>query len=144
MGGGEVAHTLLLGHDTLNGAAYPGWLGSMKAIRQQDHLPRPASGPGKMRYSMSGSKLAIVGAGSVGTSLRTPPSSAVQPLTSPCSTSTLPRPKPQVLDLAHGTQFAAASASVTGGGDIAVTEGADVGVTTAGADTGIPFVNAAS
>jgi L-lactate dehydrogenase len=44
-----------------------------------------------------------------------------------------PKAEAEVLDLAHGTQFAAVAATVTGGGDIAVTEGADVVVITAGA-----------
>jgi L-lactate dehydrogenase len=44
-----------------------------------------------------------------------------------------PKAEAEALDLAHGSQFAAASAAVTGGGDISVTEGADVVVITAGA-----------
>ena len=72
---------------------------------------------------MSGSKLAVVGAGSVGTSL---------------AYAALIRGSASNIALfdvnaAHGTQFAAAAASMTGGGDIAATEGADVVVITAGA-----------
>ncbi|TNB68285.1 L-lactate dehydrogenase [Arthrobacter sp. BB-1] len=82
---------------------------------------------------MSGSKLAIVGAGSVGTSL-----AYAALIRGSASNITLfdvnaAKAGAEVLDLAHGTQFAAAAASMTGGGDIAVTEGADVVVITAGA-----------
>jgi L-lactate dehydrogenase len=82
---------------------------------------------------MSGSKLAIVGAGSVGTSL-----AYAALIRGSASNITLfdvnaAKAEAEVLDLAHGTQFAAAAASMTGGGDIAVTEGADVVVITAGA-----------
>ncbi|MBX7443078.1 MULTISPECIES: L-lactate dehydrogenase [unclassified Arthrobacter] len=82
---------------------------------------------------MPGSKLAVVGAGSVGTSL------AYAALIRGSASSialfdvNAPKAEAEALDLAHGSQFAAASASVSGGGDIAVTEGADVVVITAGA-----------
>jgi L-lactate dehydrogenase len=80
-----------------------------------------------------GSKLAVVGAGSVGTSL------AYAALIRGSASSialydvNAPKAEAEALDLAHGSQFAAASATVSGGGDIAVTEGADVVVITAGA-----------
>ncbi|MFD5278142.1 L-lactate dehydrogenase [Pseudarthrobacter sp. NPDC058362] len=82
---------------------------------------------------MSGSKLAVVGAGSVGTSLAYAAlirGSAGNVALFDVNTA---KAEAEVLDLAHGTQFAAKAASVTGGGDIAVTEGADVVVITAGA-----------
>lgn len=82
---------------------------------------------------MPGSKLAVVGAGSVGTSL-----AYVALIRGSAGTIALydvnaPKAEAEALDLAHGSQFAAASAAVTGGGDISVTEGADVVVITAGA-----------
>ena len=82
---------------------------------------------------MPGSKLAVVGAGSVGTSL------AYAALIRGSASSVAlfdinaAKAEAEVLDLAHGTQFAAKATTVTGGGDIAVTEGADVVVITAGA-----------
>lgn len=81
---------------------------------------------------MSGSKLAVVGAGSVGTSLAY--AALIRGSASRIALFDINAAKAEaeVLDLAHGTQFAAA-AEVTGGGDIAVTEGADVIVITAGA-----------
>lgn len=88
---------------------------------------------GKARYLMPGSKLAIVGAGSVGTSLAY--ASLIRGSAGNISLFDVNAAKAEaeVLDLAHGTQFAAAAASMTGGGDIAVVEGADVVVVTAGA-----------
>src|SRR6478752_66254 len=100
--------TLLFGQDTLNDSERKGTM------------------PG-------GSKLAVVGAGSVGTSL------AYAALIRGSASSialfdvNAPKAEAEALDLAHGSQFAAASATVAGGGDIAVTEGADVVVITAGA-----------
>ena len=80
-----------------------------------------------------GSKLAVVGAGSVGTSLAY--AALIRGSASHVALFDVNAPKAEaeVLDLAHGTQFAAAAATVTGGGDIAATEGADVVVVTAGA-----------
>ena len=81
----------------------------------------------------SGSKLAVVGAGSVGTSL------AYAALIRGSASHVVlfdvnaAKAEAEVLDLAHGTQFTAAAATVNGGGDISVTEGADVVVITAGA-----------
>lgn len=82
---------------------------------------------------MPGSKLAIVGAGSVGTSLAY--AALIRGSASHVALFDVNalKAEAEVLDLAHGTQFAAAAATVTGGGDIAVTEGADVVVITAGA-----------
>ena len=82
---------------------------------------------------MSGSKLAVVGAGSVGTSLAY--AALIRGSASNIALFDVNalKAEAEVLDLAHGTQFAAAAANVTGGGDIAVTEGADVVVITAGA-----------
>lgn len=82
---------------------------------------------------MPGTKLAIVGAGSVGTSLAY--AALIRGSASRIALFDVNARKAEaeVLDLAHGTQFAAAAANVTGGGDIAVTEGADVVVITAGA-----------
>ncbi|MDV8149876.1 MULTISPECIES: L-lactate dehydrogenase [Arthrobacter] len=82
---------------------------------------------------MSGSKLAVVGAGSVGTSLAY--AALIRGSASNIALFDVNalKAEAEVLDLAHGTQFAAAAATVTGGGDIAVTEGADVVVITAGA-----------
>lgn len=82
---------------------------------------------------MPGSKLAIVGAGSVGTSLAY--AALIRGSASNVALFDVNalKAEAEVLDLAHGTQFAAAAATVTGGGDIAVTEGADVVVITAGA-----------
>jgi len=82
---------------------------------------------------MAGSKLAVVGAGSVGTSLAY--AALIRGSASNIALYDVNSPKAEAeaLDLAHGSQFAAASATVTGGGDIAVTEGADVVVITAGA-----------
>lgn len=82
---------------------------------------------------MSGSKLAVVGAGSVGTSLAY--AALIRGSASNIALFDVNAAKAdaEVLDLAHGTQFAAAAASMTGGGEIAVTEGADVVVITAGA-----------
>ena len=82
---------------------------------------------------MAGSKLAVVGAGSVGTSL------AYAALIRGSASSialfdvNASKAEAEALDLAHGSQFAAASATVAGGGAITVTEGADVVVITAGA-----------
>lgn len=80
---------------------------------------------------MSGSKLAVVGAGSVGTSLAY--AALIRGSASNIALFDINAPKAEAeaLDLAHGSQFAAAS--ITGGGDIALTEGADVVVITAGA-----------
>lgn len=82
---------------------------------------------------MSGSKLVVVGAGSVGSSLAY--AALIRGSASNIALFDVNAAKAdaEVLDLAHGTQFAAAAASMTGGGDIAVTEGADVVVITAGA-----------
>ncbi|MGC0239363.1 L-lactate dehydrogenase [Arthrobacter sp. SD76] len=82
---------------------------------------------------MPGSKLAIVGAGSVGTSLAY--AALIRGSASNIALFDVNSGKAEaeVLDLAHGTQFAAGATSVTGGGDIGVTEGADVVVITAGA-----------
>ncbi|UEL28450.1 L-lactate dehydrogenase [Pseudarthrobacter sp. L1SW] len=82
---------------------------------------------------MSGSKLAIVGAGSVGTSLAYAALIRGSASNIALFDVNAAKAEAEVLDLAHGTQFAAAAASMTGGGDIAVTEGADVVVITAGA-----------
>ncbi|AUZ36285.1 L-lactate dehydrogenase [Arthrobacter sp. PGP41] len=82
---------------------------------------------------MSGSTLAIVGAGSVGTSLAYAALIRGSAGNVALFDVNAAKAEAEVLDLAHGTQFAAAAASVTGGGDIAVTEGADVVVITAGA-----------
>jgi L-lactate dehydrogenase len=81
----------------------------------------------------SGSKLAVVGAGSVGTSLAY--AALIRGSASHVALfdANATKAEAEVLDLAHGTQFAAASATVTGGGDISATEGADVVVVTAGA-----------
>ncbi|MEV7635163.1 L-lactate dehydrogenase [Pseudarthrobacter enclensis] len=82
---------------------------------------------------MPGSKLAVVGAGSVGTSLAYAAlirGSAGQIALFDVNA---PKAEAEALDLAHGSQFAAASATVAGGGDIGVTEGANVVVITAGA-----------
>lgn len=81
---------------------------------------------------MSRSRLAIVGAGSVGTSLAY--AAMIRGSASDIALFDVNATKAEAeaLDLAHGTQFAAA-ASVTGGGDIGVTEGSDVVVITAGA-----------
>jgi L-lactate dehydrogenase len=80
-----------------------------------------------------GSKLAIVGAGSVGTSLAYAAlirgSAGHVALFDVNAT----KAEAEVLDLAHGTQFAAAAATVTGGGDIEAVNGADVVIITAGA-----------
>lgn len=82
---------------------------------------------------MSGSKLAVVGAGSVGTSLAF--AALIRGSASQIALFDVNAAKAEaeVLNLAHGTQFAVRAAEVTGGGDIAVTEGADVVVITAGA-----------
>ncbi|WP_427172877.1 L-lactate dehydrogenase [Arthrobacter sp. 92] len=82
---------------------------------------------------MSGSKLAVVGAGSVGTSLAY--AALIRGSASNVALFDVNAAKAdaEVLDLAHGTQFAAASATVTGGGHISAVEGADVVVITAGA-----------
>lgn len=82
---------------------------------------------------MSGSKLAVVGAGSVGTSLAYAALIRGSASNIALFDVNAAKAEAEVLDLAHGTQFAAAAASMTGGGDIAVTEGADVVVITAGA-----------
>ncbi|MFJ6078934.1 L-lactate dehydrogenase [Pseudarthrobacter sp. NPDC092419] len=82
---------------------------------------------------MSGSKLAVVGAGSVGTSLAYAALIRGSAGNVALFDVNAAKAEAEVLDLAHGTQFAAKAASVTGGGDIAVTEGADVVVITAGA-----------
>ena len=82
---------------------------------------------------MPGSKLAIVGAGSVGTSLAY--AALIRGSASNVALFDVNalKAEAEVLDLAHGTQFTAVAATVTGGGDITVTEGADVVVITAGA-----------
>ena len=82
---------------------------------------------------MPGSKLAVVGAGSVGTSLAYAALIRGSASNIALFDVNAPKAEAEALDLAHGSQFAAASASVSGGGDIAVTEGADVVVITAGA-----------
>ena len=82
---------------------------------------------------MPGSKLAVVGAGSVGTSLAYAALIRGSASNIALFDVNAPKAEAEALDLAHGSQFAAASASVIGGGDIAVTEGADVVVITAGA-----------
>ncbi|TQJ68493.1 malate dehydrogenase (NAD) [Arthrobacter sp. SLBN-100] len=81
---------------------------------------------------MAGSRLAIVGAGSVGTSLAYAAMIRGSASNIALFDVNAAKAEAEVLDLAHGTQFAAA-ASVTGGGDISVVEGADVVVITAGA-----------
>jgi len=78
-------------------------------------------------------KLAVVGAGSVGTSLAYAALIRGSASNIALFDVNAPKAEAEALDLAHGSQFAAASATVTGGGDIAVTEGADVVVITAGA-----------
>ncbi|MFE8885990.1 L-lactate dehydrogenase [Pseudarthrobacter enclensis] len=82
---------------------------------------------------MPGSKLAVVGAGSVGTSLAYAALIRGSAGTIALYDVNAPKAEAEALDLAHGSQFAAASAAVTGGADISVTEGADVVVITAGA-----------
>ncbi|HEU4668386.1 MAG TPA: L-lactate dehydrogenase, partial [Arthrobacter sp.] len=82
---------------------------------------------------MSGSKIAIVGAGSVGTSLAYAALIRGSASNIALFDVNAAKAEAEVLDLAHGTQFAAAATAMTGGGDIAVTEGADVVVITAGA-----------
>lgn len=82
---------------------------------------------------MSGSKLAVVGAGSVGTSLAYAALIRGSASNIALFDANALKAEAEVLDLAHGTQFAAAAATVTGGGDVAITEGADVVVITAGA-----------
>ncbi|MBT2249525.1 L-lactate dehydrogenase [Arthrobacter sp. BHU FT2] len=82
---------------------------------------------------MPGSKLAVVGAGSVGTSLAYAALIRGSAGTIALYDVNAAKAEAEALDLAHGSQFAAASAAVTGGGDIGVTEGADVVVITAGA-----------
>jgi len=82
---------------------------------------------------MAGSKLAVVGAGSVGTSLAYAALIRGSAANIALFDVNAPKAEAEALDLAHGSQFAAASATVTGGGDIAVIEGADVVVITAGA-----------
>ncbi|MEW1784237.1 L-lactate dehydrogenase [Arthrobacter sp. NPDC080086] len=90
----------------------------------------PAAMSGTAR---SGTKLAVVGAGSVGTSLayaaliRGSASHVALYDVNPA------KAEAEVLDLAHGTQFSAAAVTVDGGGDIAAVAGADVVVITAGA-----------
>ena len=81
----------------------------------------------------SGSKLAVVGAGSVGTSLAY--AALIRGSASHVALYDVNAAKAEaeVLDLAHGTQFTAAAATVNGGADISVTDGADVVVITAGA-----------
>ncbi len=81
----------------------------------------------------SGSKLAVIGAGSVGTSLAY--AALIRGSASQVALYDVNAAKveAEVLDLAHGTQFAAAAATVSGGADISVTDGADVVVITAGA-----------
>lgn len=83
--------------------------------------------------TVSGSKLAVIGAGSVGTSLAY--AALIRGSASNVALYDINAAKAEaeVLDLAHGTQFAASATTVTGGGDMAVTEGADVVVITAGA-----------
>ena len=81
----------------------------------------------------SGSKLAVIGAGSVGTSLAY--AALIRGSASHVALFDVNAAKAEaeVLDLAHGTQFTASAATVHGGADITVTEGADVVVITAGA-----------
>lgn len=81
----------------------------------------------------SGTKLAIVGAGSVGTSLAY--AALIRGSASHVALYDINATKAdaEVLDLAHGTQFAAAAATVTGGGDVTAVAGSDVVVITAGA-----------
>jgi len=81
----------------------------------------------------SGTKLAVVGAGSVGTSLAY--AALIRGSASHVALFDVNAAKAEaeVLDLAHGTQFTAAAATVDGGGDIGAVEGADVVVITAGA-----------
>lgn len=81
----------------------------------------------------SGSRLAIVGAGSVGTSLAYAALIRGTARHVALFDVNAAKAEAEVLDLAHGTQFTAAAATVDGGGDISVTEGADVVVITAGA-----------
>ncbi|MCB5283239.1 L-lactate dehydrogenase [Arthrobacter sp. AL08] len=80
-----------------------------------------------------GSKLAIVGAGSVGTSLAYAALIRGSASTVALFDVNAAKAEAEVLDLAHGTQFTAAAATVAGGGDIAAIDGADVVVITAGA-----------
>lgn len=81
----------------------------------------------------SGPKLAIVGAGSVGTSLAYAALIRGSAAHIALYDINAAKAEAEVLDLAHGTQFAAAATRITGGGDIAATAGADVVVITAGA-----------
>ena len=80
-----------------------------------------------------GTKLAIVGAGSVGTSLAYAALIRGSAGNVALFDVNATKAEAEVLDLAHGTQFAAAAVTVAGGGDITATEGADVVVITAGA-----------
>ena len=77
------------------------------------------------------SKLCVVGAGSVGSSLAY--AALIRGSASEVSLYdiTAPKVEAEVLDLAHGTQFT--NARVTGGADLAVVEGSHVIVVTAGA-----------
>nr|WP_272905259.1 L-lactate dehydrogenase [Sediminivirga luteola] len=76
--------------------------------------------------------MAIVGAGSVGTSIAY--AALIRGAARHIALYDLnaAKARAEVLDLAHGSQFAG-SAGITGGGDIGVVEGADVVVITAGA-----------
>ncbi|MGO4494057.1 L-lactate dehydrogenase, partial [Arthrobacter sp. 2YAF22_2] len=68
--------------------------------------------------AQSGSKLAVIGAGSVGTSLAY--AALIRGSASHVALFDVNATKAEaeVLDLAHGTQFTAAAATVNGGGDI--------------------------
>lgn len=92
-----------------------------------DHSPTPA--PAAAGRS---SRLAVVGAGAVGTS--TAYAALLRGVARHVALYDIDRPKveAEVLDLAHGTLYTGSS-SITGGDDPAVMEGADVVVITAGA-----------
>ncbi|WP_051388953.1 L-lactate dehydrogenase [Arthrobacter sp. 35W] len=85
-----------------------------------------------IHHRTTGTKLGIVGAGSVGTSLAY--AALVRGSADHIAIYDLNAAKAgaEVLDLAHGTQFTASSA-ITGGGDIEALAGSDVVVITAGA-----------
>ncbi|WP_250545661.1 L-lactate dehydrogenase [Paenarthrobacter sp. DKR-5] len=80
----------------------------------------------------AGSKLAVVGAGSVGTSLAYAALIRGSAHEVALYDVNAAKAEAEVLDLAHGTQFSASS-GITGGGDITTMAGADVVVITAGA-----------
>ncbi len=92
-----------------------------------DHSPTPV--PAAAGRS---SRLAVVGAGAVGTS--TAYAALLRGVARHVALYDIDRPKveAEVLDLAHGTLYTGSS-SITGGDDPAVMEGADVVVITAGA-----------